>query len=328
MKKGLLLIFLLCLFFAGSSFGQGWEWGRDLHSLGKSALTPQTRSCVSITDLNDNVYAAGLWKCDSLKIAGDIYYSRHIGIDDYETYLIKYDSRGNIKWSSASVVGQAFPLGMAADKLGNVYMYGCTWTDSVQFGSHLLINHHLDSCLPPWCGWGQGCYFIIKYDSVGNIIWAKTGDNVSNGGGGITVDDAGNLYVTGNYWNATMQIGPFTLHNSLHKKGEIFLAKYDAAGNELWAKNFGGPNDDAVAGISYADGRIYLTGGFNSPTLTFGSITLNYVKILPTDSLGNGCLVCMDTSGNARWGKSTVGCAAPKAIATDKIGGIYMRWHL
>lgn len=32
----------------------------------------------------------------------------------------------------------------------------------------------------------------------------------------------------------------------------------------------------------------------------------------------------MDINGNTIWGKSTIGCAAPKAIALDKAGGIYI----
>ena len=58
----------------------------------------------------------------------------------------------------------------------------------------------------------------------------------------------------------------------------------------LWAKSYGGPKDDGINGITYANNRLYLTGGFNSPTLSFGSIILNDVNTSLVDTQRPGFL--------------------------------------
>ena len=55
----------------------------------------------------------------------------------------------------------------------------------------------------------------------------------------------------------------------------IFLTKYDANGNVLWAKSFGGINIDIGSSVAIdASGNAYLTGIFYSPSITFGDYTL------------------------------------------------------
>lgn len=303
------------------SHAQAWQWGRKIAGLGDQRVV---NGYVVRSDNCNNISVAGIWKSDSIKIGVKTYYNHHVGHNNYECYIAKYDSSGNVLWSDASILGQALPYSLATDKNGNTYLYGCFWTDSVQFGSHLLVSDYPDSCLLPWCMWGNGCYFIIKYDPVGNILWSRKGDIVMGLGGGIVLDDAGNIYVSGTYWNATMKIGSDTLYNSSYKKGEVFLAKYDTAGNAVWARKYGDTADENTSGITIANNKIYLAGQFKSPILSLGSSTLTLHTTVPAYNIGNVYLMQLDTAGNPLWARSARGSAVPFDIAADSIGGIYI----
>src|SRR5207247_10065848 len=88
----------------------------------------------------------------------------------------------------------------------------------------------------------------------------------------VKLDSTGdNVYVTGRF-TGTATFGTTNLTSSgVH---EMFLAKYDSAGNFLWARKAGGASTDyAFAVTSDGAGNAYLAGVF-SGTATFGNITL------------------------------------------------------
>ena len=103
---------------------------------------------------------------------------------------------------------------------------------------------------------------------------------------------------------------------------DLFLTKYDANGNVLWAKRAGGITYDwALAVAVDKNEKISMTGYFFSPTLTFGSTTLTNAN-----ELSDIFLAQFDEDGNALWAKSAVGAGADdaNAIATDASGNIFV----
>ena len=78
--------------------------------------------------------------------------------------------------------------------------------------------------------------------------WAeRAGTGSDQRGYAIASDNAGNTYVTGYIKNSGNQFGS----NSVSASGgdDIFIAKYDAGGNNLWVKRAGGSDDDHGRGI-------------------------------------------------------------------------------
>ncbi|NQV17956.1 MAG: SBBP repeat-containing protein [Armatimonadetes bacterium] len=102
--------------------------------------------------------------------------------------------------------------------------------------------------------------------------WAiQAGGILADEGRSITVDDAGNSYITGTF-GGTATFGSYTLYSS--GENDIFVAKMDAIGIWQWAIQAGGISDDSGYGITIDDaGNSYVTGYFKD-TATFGSYTL------------------------------------------------------
>ena len=122
-------------------------------------------------------------------------------------------------------------------------------------------------------------FFIVKYDTSGNVLWVKsaggTGNDVSNG---VCTNASGNVFITGYFDSPTITFGTTTLTN-INAANDIFIVKYDASGNVLWAKSAGGAGSDVSSGVSIdASGNVIITGGFGSPSISFGTALLTNTK--------------------------------------------------
>jgi hypothetical protein len=116
----------------------------------------------------------------------------------------------------------------------------------------------------------QDVYFA-KYDASGNYIYAKRfGGSGADAGFYITVDNDGNFWVSGTF-SGTVDFDPGAGTVNLTSSGatDIFLAKFDGAGNYLTAFRLGGSGGEAARGLAVDNaGNIFATGFF-SGTIDF-----------------------------------------------------------
>lgn len=214
---------------------------------------------------------------------------------------------GNFSEEAASV---------AVDASGNSYItgyFGNTFTGyTCAFGSTILTNVNSNDV------------FIAKYDPSGVLLWAKSaGGTNDDRGKGIAVDASGNVYVTGQFNSTSMTFDTITI--STAGFNDIFIAKYNSAGNIIWAKNAGGASSEYGNSIALdAAGSCYITGVFYSATLAFGSTVLNN----PYTSFGGFLFYSAkyDSSGNPVWAKTVTGSSASigNEIAVDATGNSYV----
>jgi hypothetical protein len=125
--------------------------------------------------------------------------------------------------------------------------------------------------------------------------------------------------VTGVFHSPTITFGSYTLTNA--GQDDIYLAKYKADGNVLWAKSVGETGYDwANSVVVDISGNPYITGGFNSSTITFGSYTLTNTG--NTDMF----LAKYNTTGNVLWANNAEGTGLEIAYsdAVDNSGNIYV----
>jgi hypothetical protein len=129
---------------------------------------------------------------------------------------------------------QAHAVGV--DAAGNVYMAGYTKGALAE-------------------GPNAGGYdaFLAKYNASGVLQWtSQFGSTSDDCARGLTVDAAGNAYVTGyTYGNLAGRVGNY----------DAFLAKFDTNGANQWTRQLGTTAADMAYGITLdAAGAVYLTG--------------------------------------------------------------------
>ena len=108
------------------------------------------------------------------------------------------------------------------------------------------------------------------------FLWAqRAGGTDSDYGYSCSTDASGNIFVTGYFYSPSITFGTTTLTNASAGNNDMFIVKYDSNGNVLWAKSAGGTSNDMGKSCSTdANGNVFVTGYFDSPSITFGSTTL------------------------------------------------------
>jgi PKD repeat protein len=149
--------------------------------------------------------------------------------------------------------------------------------------------------------------FLAKYDVEGNYVWAKRmGGTSTEVGKSLALDGSGNVVVTGSF-QGTADFDPSAGTANLTSAGgqydsDIFLAKYDASGNYVWAKGIGGTGNEVGNSLaSDGSGNVVVTGSFSS-TADFdpGAGTASLTSAGGTDIF----LANYDASGNYVWAKA------------------------
>lgn len=249
-------------------------------------------------------YFTGSITFDSITLGGTAFSA--------DMFVAKYDFNGNILWArKATGSGDDEVKSIVADNAGNVYATGYFSGSSLSLGSVTLTNSGVSSDIA-----------IIKYDPFGNLIWAKNpSGNKADKAFGITLDNSGNLYITGAFTSIPLNFGSTSISNSVIGYDEIFIAKLDSAGNALWAKSAVGSNhDDGYCVATDRMNNVYIGGYFKSLSITFDTLTL------PGYGDRNLFLVKYDSAGNALWGKGLgdYGDEDTYTVATDSHDNVYI----
>ena len=166
-------------------------------------------------------------------------------------------------------------------------------------------------------------FFIAKYDSAGNVLWAHNNDLGFGWGLSIAADAAGNAYVLGTFSDTTIAFGNNMIYNidAVSWTPDLFLVKYDMNGNIQWAQGIGGSDSDEDGSIA-ADpwGNLYICGFYFSNTIDIGGFVLNNSTFGGADYFA----AKYDSAGNAQWARDADGFLQPYAIAADVHGNCYV----
>src|SRR6185503_13565738 len=93
-------------------------------------------------------------------------------------------------------------------------------------------------------------FSLQAFSQAPNWLWAKSAGGISSDySNAICTDANGNVYITGTFQGSIITFGTYDLHNVGTGALDIFIAKYDANGNVLWAKSGGGIGNDYAYGI-------------------------------------------------------------------------------
>lgn len=284
----------------------------------------QTRGYGITSDAQGNVYACGGTK-------GDTYFEGTFlftSAGDYDGTVVKFDPNGNFCWARRMGGTDSDKAhGIASDNNGHIYVTGY-FVGTADFSPTRNLN-----------GNGHTDIFLAKYDTAGTLQWAKmAGDTGFDRGWDVMVNVNGNIILTGEF-----QTGYFGT-NQVFSRGnqDMFLAAYNSNGDNLWAIDGGGVEDDIGRGLGHdAAGNILVIGDyadvghFPPQTITSNGFadmfaasyssdgsTLNWIKTAGGHDSDRGRGIGSDAAGN------TYICGefidSIQMGNTDMIGNLYL----
>ena len=186
-------------------------------------------------------------------------------------YIAKFDTSGVFHWAKHFGV-QAWDshlqiLDVKAIDENNITLVGRSFTQSVPNQVFFQNSSTLNG--DPWA---SDDFFIVNYDSLGNVKWHDI--TISSGYEKpmqIACDPERNIYVTGNFSN-TLYFAGDTLNT--FGSDDVMIVAYSITGEELWAKQVGGTGSDQGKGIGIdSNQNIYVLGGTSSNALEFGNLS-------------------------------------------------------
>jgi len=157
-----------------------------------------------------------------------------------------------------------------------------------------------------WFG-GADAY-LTRYDATGAVTWTQQFGTSSNDvAHGVAAEQAGNLVVCGYTYG--------TIEAANQGSGDVFLAKYDPAGQQVWVRQFGTLGYEQGSAVAAApSGLLYVTG------YTEGSLGG------PSAGGGDVFLACYDASGIHQWTRQlgSSGFEGANGAACDAAGNVYL----
>jgi hypothetical protein len=316
MKNFNIIISILLLSINAFAQESNWVWAQS-HGGNRN---DQANSIA--TDETGNIYVAGWFYSKSIVFGTITLANSDTSGLTSDIFLVKYDANGNVIWAkrSGGINGDGVNS-VKTDLFGNVFITGWFYSPIIRFGTTTLSNSDNTG--------NTYDIHVVKFNSNGNVIWAKrVGSNNNETGRSIDVDASDKVYVTGWFYSTSFTAGTFTLTNydNSGNTNDIYILKLDINGDVLWAIQNGGDDNDHGESIkSDVFGNVYVTGGFYSSNLDFGSTTLTATigAFGPADDY---FLAKYDVNGNILWAKGAGGNGGDdgNSLAIDHSGNVFV----
>lgn len=261
-----------------------------------------------VIDPSGNIYITGsfAWTVD-FNPGDDVFNMSFNGGSDL--FILKLNSDGDFIWAK-SIGGSSSDIGVFIDldSSQNIYLSG-------SFGSTVDFNpSNAVSNLTATRGTN---IFILKLDSNGDFIWAKSLDDTNRQTGAASVDSDGNVFLTGSRLISVEGDGRGGTVSE-----DIAIFKFDSNGNNVWEHSIGGGSRGSGTAITNdEEGNVYISGNFGGP-VDFDPGDLKF-ELSGSDDF---FILKLDSDGNFIWAKSLDGAVSNQSgsLATDKLGNLYI----
>jgi hypothetical protein len=218
-------------------------------------------------DAAGNIYATGAF-------TGTVDFDPGLGVTTltsngvHDCFITKYDPNGNFIWARSVGGGISdVSYSIKADASNNVLVVGF-FQGTVDFDPALSGTVNITSN-------GFKDIFVLKLNSSGNFVWAKSaGSSVDDSGYSLQVDASGNIYTTGYIgFNADFDPNPAptaTYVLTASAGNTAFIWKLSSLGNLVFASGLTGNGGSAYGqSIVLDNGGNILTAGFMNGTVDF-----------------------------------------------------------
>ena len=150
-------------------------------------------------------------------------------------------------------------------------------------------------------------FFISKYSATDQLLWVKSfvGQGIQRGQD-LIVDEDNNFYLATSF-TEYLSIDTDTIFSN--GNADLAIVKFDADGDALWTKPFGGGGSDFCYGLHYSGNQLWATGHF-SETMEVDGNTL-----VSNGSFDQFALKMNATTGDVEWAKGFGGSGLDRCYA-------------
>lgn len=235
------------------------------------------------------------------------------------TLLVSITSNAqSYEWAkSTENSGSSQGKSITYDASGNVYIAG-SFNNTVDFDPGIGITNLTSN--------GSSDIYILKLDALGDFLWVKQiGGAEQDVANAIHVDKGGDIYLTG-FFSNSVDFDPGTGISNFISNGvkDAFVLKLNSLGNFVWAKQFGGIENDEAYDIEVDANRfVYVTGVFSDIVDFDPSISVNN---LTSDGGYDGFVLKLLPSGDLNWVKKVGGTHSDQrslALALDATNNVF-----
>ncbi|HYD20884.1 MAG TPA: hypothetical protein VEB40_05360, partial [Flavipsychrobacter sp.] len=185
-----------------------------------------------------------------------------------ELFIAKYSPTGAYQWAVGIGGWSQYDMfnSLGVDGDGNVYAGGVFLDviDADPSANVVTLNSG-----------ANGKLILTKFSPTGQLVWAKNFGTPGTGGTNLDIRGlqvkGGNIYCAG-FFTATADFDPSPGVASFTANGpyDAYVAKYDTAGNYVWAVPISGNDyDDALDIRLDAGNNVYITGFSYSSSVTY-----------------------------------------------------------
>ncbi len=241
-----------------------------------------------------------------------------------DIFISVFDPSGDYQWARTWGCASDYDggWGVVYDGSDSIYAVG-DFYDTVDFDPGAGVDNHASN--------GSADGFLVRYDSSGNFIWARTwgGPGHDEARGDVDVDGAGSVYVQGRF-NDTVDFDPGAGIDNHTSNGDrdIFLSKFNTSGDFQWARTWGSTYFEYSNGVAvHGTNSIYTTGCFNL-VCDFDPGAGVYERTSAGDR--DAFINKFDADGNFIWARTWGGtsCDEGNDIAVDGSGNAFVTgWY-
>jgi hypothetical protein len=150
-----------------------------------------------------------------------------------------------------------------------------------------------------------GTLWIVKTDSIGNIIWQK-----NYGGSGFEGPES--TIIKNNEGGFTFAVASYSNDHDVsgnHGGDDVWLGKIDSAGNLLWQKSYGGTDNDIPFALKITSDGGYIVAGetYSNDFDVQGNHDTTGIE-------SDVWVLKIDSAGNIEWQKCLGGVGTDKAF--------------
>jgi len=200
------------------------------------------------------------------KFNGTVDFDPSSGVDNklsagnYDAYLTKFNADGTYGWTKtwgSTNRDTINDLQLGTD--GSIYLAG-VYGLTVDFDPSGSVDNQTSV--------GLDDPFLTKLNADGTYAWTKTwGSTLNDFSFNLRVNSSNNVYIIGSF-QGTVDFDPSGATNSIVSAGleDSYVSKFDANGNYIFTRTWGGSLMDEVLGITIDTGGNYFIGGFFNGT--------------------------------------------------------------